>query len=135
MDQILEFLAAHMSYLWRDARFRITDSDVTTSNGGNSTVVIESKILRIRLETDRRQLFLDFQPVRTNRPRDWYSVEIVRRYFFGEPDVPSMVDASIAEFIGDNLDDIESRFSPEQWESTRESLKELERKRSKKMWG
>ncbi|MFC4632171.1 hypothetical protein ACFO6V_28270 [Promicromonospora alba] len=45
------------------------------------------------------------------------------------------MDESYAAFVGDNLHDIESRFSPERWEGTREELKKLERKRSKEMWG
>lgn len=135
MEQILEFVVAHMGYLWRDARFRITGSEVTTSNGGNSIVVIESELLRMRLMTDRRQLFIDFQPVHTGRPKEWYSVDIIRRFYRGERETSGVLDASYAGFVGDHLDEIESLFSPNQWEITREELIKLERKRSKEMFG
>ncbi|MGW2094390.1 hypothetical protein [Promicromonospora sukumoe] len=135
MGQILEFVAAYMGYLWPEARFRITDSDVTKHNGNNSMLTIESDLLRLRLETDRRQLLLDFQPVHTDRPKDWYSVGIVRRFFRGTSEPSGLLDESFAAFVGEYLDDIEDHFSPARWEETRTALKELERKRSKEMWG
>lgn len=135
MGQILEFVVAYMGYLWPEARFRITGSHVTTHSVNASTLTIESDLLRLRLETDRCQLFLDFQPVHTDRPKDWYSVDIVRRFYRGKPEPSGLLDESFAAFVGEYLDDIEDHFSPDRWEETRTALKELERKRSKEMWG
>ena len=61
MTQILAFIAAHMGYLWDRARFRIVGSEVTTSNGGDAFLLVESTNVRLRFVQDRRQLSLEFQ--------------------------------------------------------------------------
>jgi hypothetical protein len=83
MNQILAFLVEHMAFLWRGARLRITGSEVTTHNGGDAVLVVESDLVRCRFVSDRRQVFLDFQPV-AGAGRDWYSVDLIRRLFLGQ---------------------------------------------------
>ncbi len=38
---IFALIVAHMGFLWDEARFRITGSDVMTVNGGNALLVVE----------------------------------------------------------------------------------------------
>ena len=134
MPQILSFIAAYMGYLWDGARFRIIDSELTEANGGDSTLLVESAVLRLRFVTDKTQLFLDFQPV-AGQAKDWYSVDLVRRLFLGERERSAVLDESYADFIGEHLDDIEARFGPERWPETKAALKKLKVIRSKEMFG
>lgn len=55
MNQILGFLVTHLSWIWSDARYRIAGSQVSTSNGGDALLVIESATLRMQLNRDRGQ--------------------------------------------------------------------------------
>ncbi len=134
MPQILSFIAAYMGYLWDGARFRIIDSELTEANGGDSTLLVESEVLRLRFVTDKRQLFLDLQPV-ASPAKDWYSVDLVRRLFLGERERSAVLDESYADFIGAHLDDIEARFAPDRWPETQAALKKLKVVRSKEMFG
>ena len=112
MPQILSFIAAYMGYLWDGARFVIVDAERTEANGGDSTLLVESAVLRLRFVTDKTQLFLDVQPV-VGPAGDWYSVDLVRRLFLGGRERSAVLDESYACFIGEHLDDIEARFGPE----------------------
>src|SRR5687768_16664773 len=62
MTQILAFIVTYMAYLWDGARFRLVDSEVTTANGGDALLIVESITVRLRFVRDRGQLFLDLQP-------------------------------------------------------------------------
>ncbi|UOE27537.1 hypothetical protein [Agromyces soli] len=53
MNQILGFLVTHLSWIWSDARYRIAGFQVSTSNGGDALLVIESATLRMQLIRDR----------------------------------------------------------------------------------
>lgn len=47
-----------------------------------------------------------------------------------------MLDEGYADFVGENLDDIEARFTSPRWEDeTRAELKRLKKVRSKEMFG
>ncbi len=135
MTKILAFIAQHMGYLWVGARFRIVGSEVTTSFATNAVLFVDSDRLRLRFISDREQLFMDFQPVTGAGPNDWYSIDIVRRMLQGKPERSAELDPSYAEFLRDNLDEIEARFSEENWPATRETLHKLELQRSKELFG
>ena len=77
MNLILAFIAAHMGYLWDGARYRITGSEVSTSNGGDALLLVESEELRLRFVRDRGQLFLDFQPSFSSPDGAWFSIDLV----------------------------------------------------------
>jgi len=131
MTQILAFIAAHMGFLWEGARYRITGSETATSNGGDAYLLVESSILRLRFVQDRRQLFLQFQPIGDPSPRNWFPVSIVRQLFFERPETSGLLDESYATFVGDHLDEIENMFEPNSWPATRAALKALTTKRAK----
>ncbi len=135
MTKILQFIAQHMGYLWVGARFQIAGSQVATSFGTDAVLFVDSSRLRLRFVSDRDQLSLDFRPVTGADPRHWYSIDIVRRMLQGKPETSSLLDRSYAEFLRDNLDEIEARFSEENWPSTRETLHKLELQRSKELFG
>ncbi|GEK22875.1 hypothetical protein [Cellulomonas xylanilytica] len=134
MTQILAFIAAHMGYLWATARYRITDSQVTRSNGGDAFLVMESTDLRLRFVQDRMQLSLELQST-LDAAHEWYSIDLVRRLFLGEPESSSLLDASYARFVGEHLDELDERFGPQRWLTTQGELQQIRAQRSKELWG
>lgn len=134
MTQILAFIASHMGFLWVKARFRITGSEATTINGGNALLFIESDILRMRFMCDRGELFLDFQPVES-RETEWFSVDITQRFFRNPKDSGGLLSKDSVDFVCQNLNAIEERFSANRWPEVRVELKKLEAKRAKERFG
>jgi hypothetical protein len=135
MHEILEFVVKYCSFLWRGARYRIIDSAVSSSFGGDAYLTISSDEVRIRFVRDRGQLFLDLQPANPDK-REWYSIDLVRRLITGERLDSAELDAGYANFLRDSFAEIESRFAdPERFPSTEAELRKLKRKRSREMFG
>jgi hypothetical protein len=135
MTRILEFIARHMGYLWVGARYQIVGSQLGTTFGTDAVLLVESDGLRLRFVSDRDQLFLDLQPVGSGDPRHWYSIDLLRRLLQGQHETSALLDRSYAEFLRENLDEIEARFSAERWPSTFEDLRRLEARRAKELFG
>lgn len=135
MRLIQAFLAAHMGFLWHGARFRIVGSQVTTSNGGDALLLVESDRVRLRFLCDRRQLMLELQPSHAAPSEAWYSIDLVRRLFLGRREASALLDESYAAFLEKHLDEVEDRFSSERWISTRVELEALRAQRAKEMFG
>jgi len=135
MTLILAFIATHPGFLWDEARFRITGSEVTTFNGGDALLVVESEVLRLRFVSDRGQLLLDFQPVSGGATSEWFSVDLIRRLMSGQPETSAVLDEGYAAFIRQNLDTIEGLFRTERWAETRAELKAVATKRAKELFG
>ena len=135
MTRILAFIASHMGFLWIGARFKIVGSEVSTSNGGDALLLVESNRLRLRFVCDRTQLLLDLQPSRTSAPNEWFSVDLIRRLFLGAPELSAILDESYAEFLHEHLDEIEQKFSDENWTETQSQLRGLKLKRAKELFG
>lgn len=133
MGSIISFIAEHMGYLWQGARFRIVGSEVSTSNGGDAVLVLESDILRLRFTRDKTQLFLHLQPLTGDHK--WFSIDVVRRHFTGIAERSSLLDISFAEFLRDGMEQIEQRFSSTEWPATRRELHRIEVARAKELFG
>jgi hypothetical protein len=124
-----------MGFLWSGAKFKIVGSEVSTSNGGDALLLVESDRLRLRFACDRTQLLLDIQPRGTSSPNEWFSIDLVRRLLLGTREVSAVLDESYAAFIRDHLEEIERRFSDGNWVETRSQLHALKVKRAKEMFG
>jgi hypothetical protein len=124
-----------MGFLWTGARFKIVGSEVSTSNGGDAVLFVESSRMRLRFVCDRAQLLLDMQPSRTSVSEEWFSIDLIRRMLLGKRELSAVLNESYAEFIRDHLDEIESRFGDEEWPQTHAELKRLKVKRAKEMFG
>jgi hypothetical protein len=134
MRLIFSFIAGYLACLWDGAWFQITASESSSSNGGDGYLVVESSVLRLRFVCDRQQLFLDFQPAWSDRTK-WYSNDLVRRMFTRERERSAVLDESYAQFVCDNLQEIERRFDRSNWDETESTLKALQRKRDKERFG
>jgi hypothetical protein len=135
MQRILDFIVQHMGFLWRDGRFRIVASEVTTVNAGDAWLEVESDVLRMRFVSDRGQLFFDLQPSSEDRSADWFSIDLVRRLFLQRPEPSGVLDAGYAVFLSSHLNEIEVRFGSARWPETKKELKRLKLVRSKELFG
>jgi hypothetical protein len=134
MTEILRFLIDHARFLYAPGRYRFVDSGTSTSFGGDAFLTLASDALRIRLISDRGQLFADFQGADNGGSLDWYSIDVVRRLITGERPATAELSADYADFLERHLDEIERRFSKE-GPSTVRALKELEKARAKELFG
>jgi len=133
MTEILDYLARFCSFLWAGSRYRIVDSAVSPSFGGDAWVTVASDELRLRFVRDRGQLMLDVQGPADGK--DWYSIDLLRRLITGERQDSALLDAGYAAFLREHLARIESLFFPEEAAETRSRLRELKRKRAKELFG
>lgn len=135
MTLILAFIAAHMGFLWDGARYRVTGSELATSNGGDAFLLVESDELRLRFVRDRGQLFLDLQPSFSDLDGAWFSVDLVRRLHTGQRELTAELDEGYANFVREYLPKIERQFGADEWLTTQAELKKLKAKRAKELFG
>lgn len=135
MAEILAFLSAHMVFLWKEGRYRITGSEVTNINGGDAVLTVESAALRMRFVRDRGQLFMDLQPTSAGQSGTWFSIDLVRRLHTGQAEQSAELDEGYAAFLNENLEAMEVEFSEPAWSETRSKLEMLKKRRSKEMFG
>ena len=136
MAEILEFLVRYCSFLWTSGRYRIAESQIAPSFGGDAYLVISSESLRLRFVRDRGQLFLDFQEGDAVPKGDWYSIDLVRRLITGERQDTAELGEDYAVFLRYSFPEIESRFANVELVSdTKRQLHDLERIRAKELFG
>lgn len=133
MEDILQYLMKHCSFLYSPNRFRFVDSG-SSESFGNAFLVLEHEDLRLRFVKDRGQIFLDFQPTSKKQKGEWFSIDIVKQMVTGEIEPSAEMDSKKAKFLKTNLDEIEQLFSTVNMESTIKKLKELERARAKRLF-
>jgi hypothetical protein len=135
MDEILQFLLIHASFLYKEFGFRFVDSRVSSSFGGDAWLVLANETIRFRLVRDRGQLFGDFQEATSNSNAEWFSIDIVRQHLTGESQLFSELDSNNADFLRNRLSDIQQLFKQEVLSDTKKSLHKLEAKRAKQLFG
>ena len=135
MDEILQYLLAHASFLYKEFGFRFVDSAVSDSFGGDAYLILANDKLRMRLVRDRDQLFADFQCSDSSGGKEWFSIDIVRRFLTGEREYFAELDASNARFLRERLRGIEEAFDPVVFDATQRELHRLEKERSKFLFG
>lgn len=136
MKDLLEHLVKYWSFLWVSARYRVTDSMVSTSFGGDALLVVASDALKLRFVRDRGRLFLDMQPPWAGKTAEWYSVDLVYRLIAGERQESSELSEEYVTLVRARLAEIESLFSSkESFKATKVKLDELKRIRAKEMFG
>ena len=132
MDEILEFLLKHASFLYRDHKFRFADSAISDSFG-DAVLVMESPDFNLRFCRDRGRLHLEFQS--NALPRDdadsWYSIELVRYVITKEDQFRGILDQDNAMFLQAHYNDIRNMFSEKQIYETVDKLKHAKHIRAK----
>jgi hypothetical protein len=133
--EILRYLADHCAYLFEPGRFRIVDSEVDPSFGGNAALVLESKILRLQFTNDRRKLQLEFQAV-DGKPNDWFSPGLLRGALEGHRGGSEILTPEWARYLDVALEELEARLSdPARRDGMIEAMKAQARIRARDLFG
>lgn len=137
MDEILQFLITHCSFLYREYGLKFVDSEASGAFGGNAYLVLASDDLYVRMIRDRGQFLLDFQSrlKLKRKPRWWYTVDLVRQLVTREEGYSSTLDHQNVEFLRRHFPEILERFSPSRYEETRAELEKLAKVRSERVSG
>jgi len=135
MDDILEFLLKHASFLYREHKFRFADSAVSDSFG-DAMLLMESPDFNLRFCRDRGRLHLEFQSNAMSRDDadSWYSIELVRYVITKEDQFHGILDQDGAMFLQAHYKDIREIFSEEQMPETAGKLKRAKRVRAKRIF-
>lgn len=134
MDEILQFLLAHASFLYKKFGFRFVDSRVSSSFG-DAWLILANETLRFRLVRDRGQLFADFQPSTPGAQAEWFSIDIVRKHLSDENEYFPALDPNNAEFLRSRMNEIQDLFGADALSGTQKALHALEAKRAKHLLG
>ena len=132
MNELLQFMIQHYSFLWNDLGATFVDSQL---RGGDALLILEQGDLRIRFVRDRAQLFLEFQS-RFRRPaEEWFSLEVLRYFLTGVASDNEVIDGAEAAFLRDNIGRIGEAFSRSRHKVTEKTLHEYKKTRSQRIFG
>jgi hypothetical protein len=132
MSKLLEFIIAHLAYLYDELGCRFADSQ---SHGANAVLVFEVDELRLRLIRDRGQIFADFQNKRQGSGNHWFSFGIIRQFVTGEVGGSEELDVDSARYIYEHFSDIKAAFSSKNVKKTEAALAEFELDRENRLFG
>lgn len=133
MNAVLDYLVRFCSFLWAGHRYRIVDSTVSPSFGGDCSLTVACDVLNLVFVRDRGELTLLLGAATGDT--ELYSVDLLRRLVTGERQYSSQLDAGYAAFLRQHLPLMESLFAPDEVARTRVRLHELQRIRAKEMFG
>jgi hypothetical protein len=133
--RILQFLATEGAFLYEAYNCRIVDSEYIPTFGGTGNVTLRNEVVELRLWLERDRLFMDLRAVGTKSKNSWFSTDIVRQLLTGEVNDKSLMDQENAEFLKENFEDVQERFSNPRLSASESACRELESQRSKRQFG
>ena len=133
MEEFIQYVKKHFSYLFSPYSFRIIESQ-SSESFGNALIILEYEDLLLKIVKDRDQIFLDFQPASKKSKLNWFSIDIVKQMITGKIEPSAEMNSRNVEFLKDNLDQIKKIFSKEKVSDTIKVLKKLERERAKRLF-
>ncbi len=80
------------------------------------------------------QMLLEFQPT-VKKPREWFSIDLVRQLITGEVQSSAVFDAQYSAFLRERRGAIYEAFSVQRRKATLEKLARLEKDRERRMFG
>jgi len=133
--ELLKYLASHLAFLFSPDGYRIVDSQVSSSFGGDAMIVLESLLVRLLLTWDRGQLLMTFQPTQ-GRPSEWFSPGLLQGLLVGERPRSEVLDDRWGEFLASGLPELERRLKdPDEAERTITELRQQARLRARELFG
>ena len=133
MEEFIQYVKKHFSFLFSPYQFRIIESQ-SSESFGNALVILEYEDLLLKIVKDRDQIFLDFQPASKKSKLNWFSIDIVKQMITGKIEPSAEMNSRNVEFLKDNLDQIKQLFSKENTLDTIKVLKKLERELAKRLF-
>lgn len=110
MTEILQFIAGQLSFLYSKYDFRITDSMVSDSFGGDAYLVMEGEAFRIRLVRDRSQYFIELQSTHEGQSNSWFTVDLLRGLLGLPTEDNAFMTNENAQFMESHFETIQSEF-------------------------
>lgn len=137
MDKIIELLLHSASFLYNEYSCRFVDSQVSKSFGGDAVLVLATEKLRLRLISDRSQLFCDFTDTSSDLGAKckWFSIGVVRKYLTCETEFFDELDVGNISFLQREFHNIEDMFYKSSLLETQKELHKLEVERAKRLFG
>jgi len=135
MDELLQFLLQHGSFLYKEYGCKFIDSRVSKSFGGDAYLILATDKVRFRMVRDRAQLFGDFQKPGSTAEDEAFSIDIIRMHITGEADYNTSLNTKNAMFVKDHFRNIENMFDSGSFLETRKQLNYLKAERAKKLFG
>jgi hypothetical protein len=135
MRQILSFLATEGSFLYETYRFHIIDSVFVPSFGGTGSVTLRNEVLELKFWLERDRLFMDLRSVNSTSSNAWFSTDILKQLLCGEICDKSLMDQANVAFLKENLPELQSRFAVSKAAATEATCHDLEKRRTKRLFG
>jgi hypothetical protein len=148
MKLILQYLATDGFFLFEECGCRIVHSSYHPAWGGIGDVILESGPMRVRIELERQNMIVCFQPLTASidNESDWSSFDLFRQMLTGEvdrgfqpvvisPDWKSAHTESYHDgsaFLHKHFTAIRSLFEPSAWAETHKTLEWLKEERVKR---
>lgn len=134
MKKILCFLAKDGSFLYEKEGFRIVDSAYIPTFGGTGFVILSDGVIDLRLELDRDRLLLDVRACRRASRNSWFGLDVVRQLLTGQTG-SALLDRDNVAFLRAHLAELRLRFAEGSLVATEAALRQLEKQRSKRLFG
>jgi hypothetical protein len=132
MNELLQFIMRHFSFLYDELGARFVDSQV---HGINALLVFELPDVRVRFVRDRDQILMEFQHNRRPPSNEWFSFDVVQQLITGTIHDDAVMDRSKAEFVKAKFAEIADAFSKARHRATEKTMHEYEEARANRLFG
>ncbi len=126
MSPLQELLKSHAPWLFDEFGLNVVADSYDPSAFGNSTVVLESNDIRLRLVQDRGQVFAEFEP--PTESSKWWDLSFILEAISGAVPQPTFELDGVLSLLRQNLGRIVEALGP-QWTRTRQDLEQRQQDR------
>ena len=119
MDELLCVLLCHFGFLYKDRKFKITDSLHSEAAFGNGAIRLSNDAVEIQLILDRGEFDLMLRPANSND--EWFPLNVVADVL--EDGVKSPAYCNDAATLKRIYPRLKRKFSSKEWPSTLKRLK------------
>lgn len=103
--------------------------------GGSSLLIFRKKHFLIMVTKSRDGIAYNFGDIKCLKAYDWYSFDIIRHFVDNMTNYRKLQQVNPIKYILANIDFLEQSFLEEKRKVTVEALRQLEKKRAKKLFG
>lgn len=131
MKALLEFYVKYFDFLYRNSRYRFTDSK---TDGVNASLTVTGPNVTWSIVNDREQIQLSVGP--TGLPGNGFWISLIKQYIDGSEDIQYLPALAEIEWARVNIDQIDQLFlTTSDLKVTCGELRALLRSNAEKQWG
>jgi hypothetical protein len=135
MKRILEFLSREGAFLYESLDFSLCASEYSPLFGGTGSVILKNDFIEIKLWLDRDKLFADLRALGEKGKYSWISLGIIRELLESRIPDSTTLDVDNSNFLRSQFPRILKLFDRESVLATKSRCIELEKQRSKRIFG